>query len=75
MSRPQYGRMRINLREDTHENFMWLREVMDIGPSKAVCRAIHLFVFALRNERGGRRLVSVNADGTDPRPVELDWDE
>lgn len=57
-------RVRIRVNPPTSEN---LRTLQGFGMTvtDAIRESVSLYVFALRNRKGGRKLVTMNPDGTD----------
>lgn len=63
------GRLRIWLDDDTKAAFDWLRTEMRVGPTRITAVALSLLRFALIEKKNGRKLITVDSDGTNPREV------
>lgn len=57
-------RVRIHMSESMSETLKFITD-RGLSTTQAVREGLNLYAFALRNAKGGRKLVSMNPDGTD----------
>lgn len=58
------NRVRIRVNRPTADGISFLQS-LGMTTTTAVREAVQLYVFAIRNRNGGRKLVSMNPDGSD----------
>lgn len=58
------NRVRIRVNRPTSEGIEFLQSI-GMTTTDAIREAVSLYVFAMRNRKGGRKLVSMNPDGSD----------
>lgn len=65
MSKPKDdNRLRVRTDRATAEGIEFVNS-LGMTTTAVIREAVQLYVFALRNRRGGRKLVSMNPDGSD----------
>lgn len=58
------NRLRVRTNRATAEGIAFVNS-LGMTTTEAIREAVELYVFALRNRKGGRKLVSMNPDGSD----------
>jgi hypothetical protein len=61
---PDRKRVRVHMSDSMSETLKFLTD-RGLSTTQAIREGITLFAFALRNRDGGRKLVSMNPDGSD----------
>lgn len=65
MSKPKdENRLRVRTNRETADGIEFVNS-LGMTTTEAIREAVQLYVFALRNRKGGRKLVSMNPDGSD----------
>jgi hypothetical protein len=63
------GRLRVWASADTLSWVGWLRNTTGLNASRVVENAVQLYAFAEAERSAGRKLLTMNADGTDVREI------
>lgn len=63
------GRLRVWLDDDTRAALDWLRTDLRQGPTRLVSTALALFWFVMLEKKAGRKLITVDSDGNNPKHI------